>query len=226
MRLIKMALLAATATVVATAFIGASTASATGPWIGLCKAQELLNCAKANLIKHPLKGRFLLSLGKGFSQFNFKIECTSGTGKSNEIEAQQEASFKGTLESLTVTGCSGGCKKIEVKTPQAFEINMETEAGADWRLKLANAKVAFSECTFGVTCEFEITLNLKLQMDAEGAYADPEGAKFQRIKGSALLCGETGKWEEGRTRLLWTLTDGTAHKNIWPSLIGKSLIAA
>ena len=192
-------------------------------WIGLCKAQELLNCAKANLIKHPLKGKIRALAGKGFFLSNFKIECSSGEGTSSEIESQQETSFKATLESLTFAGCSGGCKKVEVKVPQAFEINMETEGGEDWRLKSSNAKVAFSECTFGVPCEFEGTLNLKVLMDAEGAYIDPEGTKFQRIEGSKLLCGESGKWEEGRTRVDWVLDDATptVHKGIWPSLTGE-----
>jgi hypothetical protein len=222
-----MALLAATAAVAAMAFISASTASATAPWIGLCKAQELLNCANANLIEHPLEGKLRFLVGKGFILSNFKIECESGEGESNEIEAQQETSFKGTLESLTFAGCAGGCKTITVRTPQAFEINMETELGEDWRFKLSNMKILFSGCTFGVECEFEGTLNLKVQMDEAGAYADPGGATFIRIKGSALLCGSTLKWEEGRTRFDWVLDDEakTTHKNLWPSLIGKSLIA-
>ena len=71
--------------------------------------------------------------------------------------------------------------------------------------------VKFSECTFGVTCEFEGTPHLKVQMDEEGAYTDPEGTAFTRIEGSALLCGSTGKWEEGRTRFDWVLDDGTVH---------------
>ena len=227
MRLIKMTLLAATAAVAALAFIGASTALATGPWIGVCKAAELLNCAKANLIKHPLNGKLRSLVGKGFFQSNFKIECESGEGESNSISSQQSANFVGTLESLTFTGCKGGCTTITVRTPQSFLRDMETEGGENWRLKLNNLKILFSGCTFGVECEFEGSLNLQVQMDAQGAYADPAGAVFNRIKGSALLCGNTLKWEEGRTRFDWVLDDATptVHKNVWPSLIGKSLIA-
>jgi hypothetical protein len=235
MRLIKMALLAATAAVVAMAFIGASTASATGPWIGFCKeatkpAEVLLNCKSGVFIKHPLKGQIRALAGKGFFLSNFKIECTSGEGESNAVESQQETNFEGTLESLTFTGCTGGCNTVTVGTPIAVTLNMETEAGEDWRLKAANAKVLFSGCTFGVECEFEGNLNLKVQMDEEGAYTDPEGAAFTRIKGSGLLCGNTGKWEEGRTRFDWVLDDNvdpkkaTVHKNVWPSLIGANLI--
>ena len=227
MRLIKMALLAATATVAVMAFVGTSAALATGTWIGLCKAAELLNCAKANLIKHPLKAKLRILVNKGFFLSNLKVSCELGLGESNLVEAQQQASFKGSLEIFKFIGCSGDCSVVMVRTPQPVEINMETEAGSDWRLKAANMKVAFSSCVFGGECEFEGTLNLKVQMDGEGAYADPEGAAFTLIKGSALLCGATGKWETGRMRFDWVLDNDpvTVHKNITPSLIGKSLVA-
>ena len=225
MRLIKITLLAATAAVAAMAFIGGSTASATGTWIGLCKAAELLNCAKANLTKHPLKGKLITLAGKSIFQSNFKTTCEVGEGETASIEAQQQASFKGTIELLFFASCSGDCTFVNVKTPQAAELNMETEAGENWRLKAANVKIVFANCIVGGGCEFEGTLNLKVQMDAAGAYADPEGTSFTRIQGSALLCGSTLKWEEGRTRFDWMLDDGTVDKNVWPSLIGKSLIA-
>jgi hypothetical protein len=217
MRLIKMALLAATAAVVAMAFIGASTASATENWIAMCLSQELLNCE--DLAAHPLEGQIRALAGNGFFKGNFKIECPSGEGESNTIKSQQEANFNGTLESLTFTECEGNCDTVTVGTPIEVTLNM-TEAEGDWRLKANNAKVLFSGCTFGVECEFEGNLNLKVQMDATSAYADPEGAAFNRIKGSALLCGSTGKWEEGRTRFDWVLDDEaeTSHP-VWPSLI-------
>jgi hypothetical protein len=216
MRLIKMALLAATAAVVAMAFIGASTASANPSTIGACKTVTLLNCGSLVAVEN---GKIRALAGKGYFLSNFKIECESGEGESNSIESQQETNFSGTLESLTFTGCSGGCNTVTVRTPQAVEINM-TEAEGDWRLKAANAKVLFSGCIFGVECEFEGTLNLPIQMDETGAYTDPEGTAFTRIKGSGLLCGNTGKWEEGRTRFDWVLAGGTVHKNVTPSLIG------
>jgi hypothetical protein len=227
MKLTKMALFAATAAIAAMMFIGASTASATGPWISICKKIELLNCTAANRVTHPLKGKIRFLLGKGFFLSAFKIECASGLGESSSIESQQNGSIKGSLESLSFTACSGGCTTMTVRTPQAFEINMEVEATESWRMKLANAKILFSGCTFGVECEFEGTLNLKVGMDATGAFTDPAGTSFNLIKGSAFLCGSTMKWEEGRTRFDWVLDQAptpTVHQNVTPSLIGKALI--
>jgi hypothetical protein len=233
MRLIKMALLAATAAVVAMAFIGASTASATKPWRGICLKNTPLNCAKADLAKHPLLGLLLASAGKGFFLSNFKIECESGEGKSNALESQNEAAVEGELESLTFAGCSGGCKQVKVITPVALTLDMTTDEGG-WNLSTENAEVEFFECTFGVKCKFGGSLTLNVNTDAEGSYSDPEGKEFKLLEGSKLLCGGTGKWEEGRTRYLWTLDDGedeegnpvwtTTHKKIWFSLIGKELI--
>ena len=210
MRLIKMALLATTAAVAATAFIGASTASATENWIAVCLSEELLDCV--NLAAHPLEGQIRALAGPGLFKANFNIECEKGTGESNKIESQQETALKGTLEKLDFEKtCTGGCKEVEVKTPQAVEINM-TEAKGDWRLKSKNAKVAFSECTFGITCEFEGTLHLKVQMDAEGAYTDPEGGGIHpHQRQRAPLCGNTGKWEKGRTRFDWVLERCDTH---------------
>jgi hypothetical protein len=224
MKLAKLVMLAATAAAVTMAFIGASTASATPPWIARCKTPTLLNCTAANRVTHPLLGKLRFLLGEGFFQFAFKITCKSGLGESNSIESEQEKALKGTLESLTLTGCSGGCTTITVRTPQAYEINMETEATESWRLKASNAKVNFSGCTFGVECEFEGNFNLKLGMDATGAFTDPEGTSLNLIKGSAFLCGSTGKWETGRTRFDWVLDGGVVHQNVTPSLIGANLI--
>jgi hypothetical protein len=223
MKLIKVALLAATAVVTAMAFIGASTASATPTWIGICKNAELLNCA--NLVKHPLLGKILALAGPGTFKSNFEISCTSGHGLSNAIQSQQNESFTGTLEELTFTGCSGGCNTVTVLTPQAVLLGMEN-ATEGWKLKAVSARVNFSGCTFGVECEFEGTLDLPISMDATGAYVDPLGAKFELIKGSKLLCGVTGKWESGRTRFDWVLDDATPtrHLNVTPSLIGANLI--
>jgi hypothetical protein len=223
MKLIKMALLAATAAVAAMAFIGASSASATPPWIGICKNAELLNCA--NLVKHPLLGRILALAGEGTFKSSFSITCKSGHGKSNEIESQQNGSFKGTLEELKFSECSGGCEEVEVIVPQAVEIKMISATG-EWLLFFSNAKVNFLKCTFGVTCEFEGTLDIPVSMDALGAYVDPLGAEFKLIKGSKLLCGATGKWESGRTRFDWLLDDAgkTTHVHVTPSLIGANLI--
>jgi hypothetical protein len=232
MKPIKMTLLAATAAVAAMAFIGASMASATPPWIGVCKNAELLKCA--NLVKHPLLGDILALASEGTFKGGFEITCKEGMGLSNQIESQQNGAFKGNLISLTFEPCSGGCEKVTVITPIAVEINMETEATESWRLKAAAAKVAFSKCTFGVECEFEGNLNLKLRMDALGAYTDPKEDKevdkkpdeFKLIKGSKLLCGEKGTWESGRTRFDWVLDDvaKTTHVHVTPSLIGAKLI--
>jgi hypothetical protein len=223
MKFIKMALLAATAAVAAMAFIGASSASATPTWMTFCKTPELLNCATANRVTHPLLGKIRALAGKGFFLSAFKIECASGEGESNSIESQQNGAIKGSLQTLTFKECTGGCTTVTVRTPQAVELNMENET-AGWRLKANNGKVLFSGCTFGVECEFEGNLNFEVQMDATGAFVEPKGTSFNLIKGSAFLCGSTGKWETGQTRFDWVLDGGTVHKNVTPSLIGANLI--
>jgi hypothetical protein len=223
MKLIKMALLAATAAVAAMALIGASTASATGPWMTFCKKAELLNCTEANRVTHPLLGKLRFLLGEGFFLSGFKITCKSGEGESNSIESQQNGSIKGTLEILTFTECSGGCTTITVRTPLAFELKMEGETGG-WREVLFGWKVNFSGCTFGVECEYEGASNLGVQMDATSAFVEPSGTSFTLIKGSVILCGVTIKWETGVTRFDWVLDGGTVHQNVTPSLFGKSLI--
>jgi hypothetical protein len=226
MRLIKLTLLAATAAVAATAFIGASSASAVvHPWWAICFENSLLGCA--NRPKHPLLGRIVPVVGRGRFVSNFEIECEKGSGKSNEIESQQKGSaFTGTLEELNFVGCEGGCKKVKVITPQAVELNMETEGLETYRLKSNNAKVEFFECTFGVKCKFEGNLNLKVQMDSEGYFVDPEGTKFTLIEGSKLLCGATGSWESGRTRIGWQLDDAlhTVHFPVWIPLVQELVL--
>jgi hypothetical protein len=221
MKLIKLTMLAAIAAIAAMAFIGASTASATPPWISICKKAELLNCA--NRVTHPLLGRIIPLAGKGFFQATIKVECTSGKGESNEIESQQEKEITGKLEKLNFTGCTG-CPTVVV-TPVAVKLNMAAENEGDWNLSANNAVVEFKGCLGGfVNCTFEGNLNLKVQMDATGAFADPEGAKFTLIKGPEA-CGLTGKWETGRTRFDWQLeTTKVIHENVSPSLIGAKLI--
>jgi hypothetical protein len=221
MKLIKLTLLAAIAAVSATAFIGASTASALHPWYHICAENTLLGCAKR--VKHPLLGRIVPVVGPGLFKAGFEIKCTKGAGKSNLVSSQQENAFKATLEELNFSECSGGCTKVKVITPQAVELNMATDGGSDYRLKSNNAKVEFFECTFGVKCKFEGNLNLAVGMDAEGYFADPAGTAFSLIEGSAFLCGSTGKWESGRTRIGWQLDDvaGTVHFPVWIPLVAE-----
>jgi hypothetical protein len=222
MKLIKLTLLAATAAVVAMAFIGGSAASAASkhPWIAICFEQKLLQCASRP--KHPLLGKLRLLISISLFKAGFSIECQSGEGETNEVESQQPSeSFKTTLETVTAKECSGGCKAVKVITPQLAEGTMESEAEESWRLKSNNAKVEFSECSFGVKCKFEGNLNFKIGMDSEGDFADPEGTSFKLIEGSKLLCGETGKWESGRIRFDWVLDGGVVHKNVWLSLVAE-----
>jgi hypothetical protein len=228
MKLIKLTMLAAVAAVAAMAFIGASTASAvTHPWLAVCLKAELLLCKTANLAKHPLLGRVIALVGPGLFKAGFEIKCNKGEGKSTEIESQQTGGFKGTLEALNFSECTGGCTKVKVITPQAVEVSMESEGTETWRLKSANAKVEFFECLFGVKCKFEGTINRPVEMDAEGVYVDPGGTEFKRIEGPEF-CGATGKWESGRTRLDWLLDDlkNSIHKNVWMSLLEKLTVAA
>jgi hypothetical protein len=224
MMLMKSSLFAAMAVTAALLFVDVTSASATPTWIGVCLEQELLNCK--NLVKHPLSGRILASMSEGSFKSGFVITCKSGLGESNLLPSQQNGSAKGVYETLGLVTCIGGCSKVGIRTPQNMELSMETAETESWRAKTSNLKVIFSECLFGVECEFEGNLNFKVQMDKEGAYTDPEGAEFNLIKGSKLLCGSTGRWESGRVRYSWSLDDAekTTHTHIWPSLIGANLI--
>jgi hypothetical protein len=235
MKLIKLTLLAATAAVAATAFIGASSASAHA-WIAVCLKQELLECK--NLAKHPLLGRLLvLQLGTGTFKSNFTIECTEGQGESNELESQKEGGagetkeYKGELTKLTFGGCKGGCTAVEVRTPQPTSLTMAVtelekgEAGL-WRLVSKSAKVNFLNCTFGVECEFEGNVNVNVQMNATESFFEPENTAFNLIKGSKILCGGTGNWTVGKYTFKWRLDDLKGSEHLaWPSLI-KNLTKA
>jgi hypothetical protein len=219
MKLLKLTMLAATAAVAASAFIGASSASAAHPVLALCDAPQLLLCEASHLIAHPLEGRYLLLIGAGaFSAGFVTIKCTGGHGESNTRPSQETGGLKATLEKLTFNECTG-CTNVAVKTPQAAEVSMESEGTETWRLKSTGAKVTFSGCPFGTTCEYEGNLNLKVQMDEEGAFADPENTKFKKVGGGGL-CSAEGTWESGRSRVDWKLdnAEGTIHKNITPTL--------
>jgi hypothetical protein len=223
-------MLAAIASITAMAFIGASGASATPPWLGSCLAQELLNCK--NLVKHPLPGRFLLLASAGeFKSPNITVKCTEGMGSTKTLggeETEQSGGFKATLEELKFSGCTG-CS-VAVVVPQATTLSMTTEATESWVLTANGAKVKFTNCLgLGINCTFGGNLTFNVKMDATSAYADPEGKEFTLTEGSESLCGKVGKWESGRTRLDWQLDDaepiqnGTRHP-VWQSLIGPKLI--
>jgi hypothetical protein len=223
MKLVKLALLTVSAVLVAMASIGASSASATPPWIALCDAPQLLNCEKNHLIAHPLLGAFLLLQGSGGGignrlQFAYTSFCESAIGKTSEVSSQQKGEFTAKLEGLTFVDCEG-CTSME--SPSATMIlSMETAETESWRLKINNFRIKDSGCPFGIACTFESNLNLKVQMNESGAFVEPEGGKFTFVEGSPL-CGTSFKWETGRTTFDWKLDDGTIHKNIWPSLIAE-----
>jgi hypothetical protein len=233
MKLLKLTMLAATAAVAASAFIGASSASAvtTHRWIALCDAQQLLLCETNHLIKHPLLGRLLLLKGAGEFNAGFvTIKCTSGHGETNAVESQQEQepgnsntlpnkAFLANLQFLTLTGCTG-CTTIATTTPQTMHLWMQTELGEDWRFTLNGYTLKFSGCPFGVSCTYKGNLVFNVKMDAEGAFFDPEGKELSLSEGSGL-CASTGKWTSGRTRLDWKLDDANSsiHTHVWPTLL-------
>ena len=230
MKLVKLTMLAATAAVVAMAFIGASSASATPPWISICLSQvggePLLNCT--NRVKHPLPGRLIILVGPGSFKAGFvNIECPKGEGHTNQVESQQNLEFKATLEELTFTGCKG-CTGVAVATPQPATLKMTTETGG-WVLESSNAKVKFTGCSLSQECTYEGNLSLAVQMNEKGVFIEPKGAAFKRVAPSTSLCAETGKWESGTATAHWELDDfaypnGTRHENIFVSLIGKELL--
>jgi hypothetical protein len=232
MKLLKLTMLAATAAVAASAFIGASSASAVShKWIALCNAQTLNLCPTANLIKHELLGKALLLQPKP-GEFNagfVTVKCPEGHGETNAIQSQQEQSVENTatvpttaflakLEFLKFTGCTG-CTGVAV-APAEIHLWMKTGLADDWRLTALNAKVTFSGCPFGVSCTYKGNLEFIVQMDAEGAFGDPEGKEFELSEGG-FGCAAVGKWTTGRTRIDWKLDDanGTIHTKIWPTLL-------
>jgi hypothetical protein len=233
MKIVKLTMLVATAAVATSAFIGAASASAvtSHKWIALCDSQQLLLCETTHLLKHPLLGNLRLLLGA--SEFNLgfvTLKCTSGEGETNAVESQQEQepettanvptkAFLAKLEKLTFAGCTG-CTAITV-APVELHLWMKTGLADDWRLNALNYKLTFSGCPFGTTCIYEGNLEFSVQMDAEGAFYDPEGKEFKRGAGSGALCAATGKWTSGRTRFDWKLDDikGSVHKNVWPTLL-------
>jgi hypothetical protein len=222
-----MMMLGAIAGSAAMALVGASSASATPTWIGVCLKAELLNCK--NLAKHPLLGR-LVGLG-GPGKFNagfVTLECAGSEGWSFQVESEQEKESNGKIESMTLNGCKG-CTGVALKTPQSAVLNMETETGG-WRSKANGVKIKFTGCPLSQFCTYETNLNLEIQMNEMEAFTEPKGAEFAKIPAeSTALCAEKGKWETGKTTFDWELNDaafpnGTRHKNVFPSLIGKVLI--
>lgn len=237
MKLVKLTMLAATAALAASALIGSSSASAvTHPWIALCDAQQLLLCATSHLLKHPLLGRFLLSAGAGKFNAGFvTVECTFGFGETNLVESQQKQNpvstsflpteaFKATLESLSFGPCKS-CTNFEVTTPQSTGLWMEGSEGT-WWLTAENTRIKLLGCPLGASCTYEGNLKLKVQMNSEGAFSDPEGKEFKFV-GGTFGCAEKGKWETGRTRFEWKLDDnGLAHREIWPTLLENLTLAS
>ena len=226
MKIVKLTMLVAIAAFASMAFIGASSASATHQVIQLCKAQELLLCAAGNLIKHPLKGRVLLLLGKFSLKALFSITCPSGHGESDELEFfSNGAPVNLTLTSLTFSACEGGCKVIEVAPKQSGKVFDNKEVEPEWFLEAPTFKIKFSSCEGGATCTFEGVLKVKVQMDAEGSFLDfgKDKPAFNFVEGSKIFCGSVLTWNEGLTRLDWRLDDasGTIHKTVYLTLLEK-----
>jgi hypothetical protein len=229
--------LAVIAAFAAMGLIGASSASATTTHkvIQLCKAQELLLCAAGNLIKHPLKGRLLLTLAGG-AEFNsvFTVKCPTGSGSSAEFEGFGNDKIDTKLEKLVFSNCEGGCAEVFFKESQPETLGMSTELGEDWFLAMTPALVTFSKCTFGVTCAYEGNLKLNVKMNAAESFFEPEGATLKLHVGSQLLCGSTLTWNKGKTKLSWRLDDGVKQADgtlgtpdaVWPTLLEKLTTAS
>jgi hypothetical protein len=189
-------------------------------WIALCKVSELLLCAQGNLVKHPLLGRFLLEIGAGEFKAAFPIKCSSGLGRSLELESQQENEFNTTLKSLSLEGCSGCGSAFAFLQPAS--LTMGTYEGNDWKFKINGLRFQFNDCIEpGVACEFEGNLDLKVQMSETESFVEPEGAEFKLIKGNESTCGKTGKWVSGRATFRWIIESGenAGTYNVWPSLL-------
>jgi len=229
MKLLKLTMLAATAALAASAFIGASSASAltTHPVIQLCDVPQLVLCEEKHLLTPPSaleNSKLVLLVGEGEFNAGFvTVKCTSGEGESQSVEkeAGMGNKFKTTLEKLTFTGCSG-CTGVAVKVPQEATLSMGSELGEDWTISAPGSKVKFTGCALSQSCTYEGNLTFLVKMDEVSAYADPESKEFKKVASeSTSLCAETGKWTKGRTRVDLRLDDAkkSIHINVTPTLL-------
>lgn len=223
MKIVRLTALTTTAAVAAMAFVGASSASAvTHPWYASCRQPELVLCATANLVKHPLLGRRVIRpLAPIAFSGVLSEKCTEGNGKSSEFESQSEKPFEWKLEELIFSGCEP-CTKAEAVKGVSVTEGMETDGGSDWTFKANNFALKFIGCPFGVSCKFEANLNLGIQMNEAESFFEPKGVEFKLTEGSAAFCGSTMKWTSGKTTFFRLLDDvGDTLHRIWPTLLAN-----
>jgi len=225
-KLTKILGLAAVAAMAVMAFAGSASGARLHPLIKFCKAQELLLCTNANSLNTGGSNLIGTQIGVGKLEGTINQKCTGGviegeTGvMEDKAEPSQESKLLGKTTKLTFTGCEP-CEEITTSPPFVTnlvmrhepEVSPETETEHNWELEGAG-NANFKKCTFGVECKFAAT-ELKpapfVEMTATEAVVNTNKTVLTRTEGSALLCGNSGKWN---ARYKLTLNGGV----VWPTL--------
>jgi hypothetical protein len=240
MGLIKIFCLAvATIVTVTMAFLSAGTAKAgIHESIGFCLKNETLLCAPANLVALPAGGGLVLSAEAKNAEFTnagtfaSPEKCTSKTGL--ETKEVMNNPIAGKVVELAFTECKGPCKNVvSMNLSWPVELKMTIVSGTEDNLiiKEAKASVLFSNCTFGVSCEFGIQMGKSITLtgvdNAEGAIFKASSVPLPWIAmGSEFLCGNTVTWtaEYKATGVDLKNAAGeivTKHGKWWLTLLGE-----
>jgi hypothetical protein len=181
MKYFKMIGLTAVAAVVAMAFIGASSASATT----LCLKNEL-PCTGENL-KSELNG---VSTDSKFTGGLFTQTCKNNKMHATVNNTAGEGAATATAELTFNTECTP-CKSVKATVESAtLQISKGTMNG----VITGTGHAVFSECSFGAECQFGGT---NVTLSAEGSETNARilaNVKLKLEKGSALVCGSEGTW--------------------------------
>lgn len=183
MRFIKMFGLALVAVSVATAFIGAASASAKLKELTVCKVNQKL-CTAANTVKevHAIAENAAL-LG------TIDQKCGTSLVILKEEGLPTATTISGSVTALTFLNCSP-CTSITTTPPYATSVTgMTMTSGGGATLK---------SCPFGVNCKFgsskiELEIELRENGSIAGVKADKEPLSLE--EGSKFFCGSTGEWD-------------------------------
>lgn len=191
MKLIKAFGLAAVVAVVATAFIGATSAQA---------ADTIVRCSKPDTLctaAHTVGGTLNLTATASNPELlggPLPEKCTSSTTTASATsEKMFENEWAGTINTLTFTGCSP-CTSVTSPGNFAARITMN-EAGEYILLSTGEATISGGFFCFGNKCRFR-GKDIELTIEDNGghpiAFANHE--PLELVEGSKSFCGETGEW--------------------------------
>jgi hypothetical protein len=129
--------------------------------------------------------------------FSTPEKCKSDVGIS--VKETDKKVIPGEINELTFSECTGPCKKAtSTGLPWKNELSMETSLGETWKLFTREGGVMFSECTFGVKCEYgtsEAGTTLTGSDTASGAVVKGPNLSLKYKSGSGeFACGPTETW--------------------------------